>query len=206
MKTNHFRLFLVLSGFCALFLSACSDDDTPPPVNEEELITTVKLTFTPTGGGTAITATWKDLDGEGSGAPDLSQATATLQANTSYTLAVEFLNESESPAEDITEEVEEEAEEHILYFSVTNGLFSSFTYADDDAPDSAGDGVFALGLNTNLSTGTGTPATGTLSVTLLHESDKSVGGGTSNGGNVKAVPSGAGGETDIAVDFTINVQ
>ena len=206
MKINYLKSFFVLLTLGSLLLTGCGDDDTPDPVNEEEVITTVTLTFTPvSGGGSAITATWKDLDGDGAGAPDLSQATATLSPTATYTLTVTFLNESETPAENITEEVEEEAEEHALYFSVTNGLFDTFTYADDDAPDDEGDGVFALGLTTNVATADGTVSTGTLNVTLLHESDKSA-GGTSNGSNVISVPAGAGGETDVTADFTINVQ
>ncbi|HEX8529563.1 MAG TPA: hypothetical protein VF646_06050, partial [Cytophagales bacterium] len=57
---------------CALLaalvlLSACDSDD-PELENQEELITTVRLTFTPPS-GTPVIATWEDLDGDGGGAP-----------------------------------------------------------------------------------------------------------------------------------------
>ena len=206
MKINSLKPFFVLLTVSSLLFTGCGDDDTPDPVNPEELITTVILTFTPTGGGAAITATWTDIDGpDGPGAPDLSQANATLSPNTAYSLAVRFLNESENPVEEVTTEITNEDEDHVLYFSVTNGLLVAFTYADDDAPDDAGDGIFALGLATNLTTGDGTTSTGNLNVTLLHESDKSV-GNIVNGSNVISTPANAGGETDVTADFTINVQ
>ena len=47
----------------SLALAACSDDG--GSTNAEELITTVRLTFTPAGGGTAIVAEFDDPDGDG---------------------------------------------------------------------------------------------------------------------------------------------
>jgi hypothetical protein len=189
-------LFVCFSSIMIGLLTGCKDDE-PTPENEEELITTVQLTFTPTGGGTAIVATWKDLDGDGGNSPDLSNASATLDANTSYNLAIELKNESVTPAEDITEEVEEESTEHLFLFDITTNLFSTFSYADTD-------GTHPVGLNTTLTTGNGTPATGTLKITLLHESNKA-NAGVTVGGTVKPKSAGSGGETDMEVDFEVNV-
>jgi len=58
----------LLSLICVSLLTfaACSGDDTPPtPVVEEEVITTMTVTLTPDGGGTAITLKSTDLDGDG---------------------------------------------------------------------------------------------------------------------------------------------
>ena len=89
-----------------LFITSCSDDDTPIVVVEEEVITTMTITLTPIGGGTPIIMQTKDLDGDGPGAPVVTNP-VILAANSIYNASIELLNELESPAEDITEEVEE---------------------------------------------------------------------------------------------------
>ena len=65
------RNLKIVGLFCLslLVFAACSDDDTPDPVNEEEVITTMTVTLTPVGGGTAITLRSQDLDGDGPNAP-----------------------------------------------------------------------------------------------------------------------------------------
>lgn len=89
------------------------DHDDHDHGNESEVITTVTLTFTPAGGGAPVTASFRDPDGDGSmsGTSD----PLTLVAGTEYTLAVSFLDETVNPPEDITEEIEEEAEEHQVF-------------------------------------------------------------------------------------------
>ncbi len=93
-------------------------------VNEEELITTVIMTFTPQGGGNALEFRFTDLDGTGGNAPVI--AADDLPDSTTFDVTVQFLNESENPAEDITAEVLAEAEEHQVFFVVeskaTTGL------------------------------------------------------------------------------------
>ncbi|NJO00451.1 MAG: type 1 periplasmic binding fold superfamily protein, partial [Bacteroidia bacterium] len=146
---------------------------------------------------------WQDLDGDGPNAPVLTNASATLSPNTAYDLSVQLLNETEAanlndPEYNITLEIEEEDEAHLFLYDVTAGLFASFIYNDSDS-------TLPLGLETTLTTGNGTPATGTLTVVLLHESDKSA-TGVSLGGPVRPSNAGVGGETDVQADFTINVQ
>ena len=114
MKTlfsNYKTLKLVtLSIFAMALLASCSNDDTPALVNEEEVITTLKLTLTPQGGGSDIVFQLTDSDGDGSNAPVITDG-FSLSASTQYTGTVEFLNELQDPAEDITEEVIEESNE-----------------------------------------------------------------------------------------------
>ena len=59
----------------------------------------------------------EDLDGDGANPPIVS--TDTLAANTSYDGMIELLNESTSPAEDVTSEVQAEGEDHQFFFSTT---------------------------------------------------------------------------------------
>ncbi|WP_040278579.1 hypothetical protein [Psychroserpens damuponensis] len=168
------------------FVSCSSDDDAPAPVNEEEIITT--LTATLTTAGSTITLTSQDLDGDGPDAPVIN-VSSPLVSNTTYTGSLDLLNETENPAESITEEIEEEDDEHQFFFS--SGLVST-TYADMDED---GNPVGLLFTVTTTDAGTGN-----LTITLRHEPAKSA-EGVSNGDITNA-----GGETDISVTFPITVQ
>ncbi len=176
----------------ALFFMACSnDDDTPVPVIEEEVITTMTATLVPNGGGTTITLQTRDLDGkDGPNAPVLD-ISGNLAANTTYTGSIEILNETESPAEDITEEIEEKDEEHQFFFQATNSI-ATFTYSDQD-----GDGN-PIGLSFTLTTGSA--GTGTITITLKHEPNKTASG--VKDGDI----TNAEGETDVSASFNVTVQ
>lgn len=187
MKDLKYSFMLTLV-FSLLFLNSCKDDD-PIDENDEEVITTLIYTLTPTSGD-MVTLTFTDLDGDGGNDPVITGG--TLQANMSYTGALDLKNESESPAESITEEIEAEQEDHQFFFSTGGGLDLTVAYNDQDASGNP------LGLSTNLSTGAA--SSGTLSVTLRHQPDKSASG--VKGGDI----SNAGGETDIEVTFDVDIQ
>ncbi|WP_350291772.1 type 1 periplasmic binding fold superfamily protein [uncultured Croceitalea sp.] len=185
MKTIKYLSILLTSGL--LFFS-CSDDDNggnPAPVNEEEVITTLNITLTPSGGGTAVTFSYQDLDADGPNPPVVSAP--DLAGNTTYNATIEVLNETESPAEDITAEVQAEDDEHQFIFEI-GGSVASATATDTD-----GDGN-PVGLSFDLVTNTA--GAGTLTVTLRHEPTKP------NDGTL----TGAGGETDIAAPFTFTIN
>jgi hypothetical protein len=182
MKTKPTLLILL---FASLTIVSCKKDEpeTPEIPNEEELITTLSVTLTPDGGGDTVTLTFQDLDGDGGNDPDIT--VSPLAANTQYSATVELLNETENPAEDITEEVEGEAEEHQFFYM-------TIEYADAD-----GNGQ-PIGLATVISTGDA--ESGTFTITLRHEPDKDAAG--VEDGDI----SNAGGETDIEVTFDIEVE
>lgn len=186
LKTFAFAL-ITLTAF-----TACSDDDKDPaiyiPINEEEVITTVTTTLT--NGGNTITLTSRDLDGDGPNAPVVT-VSGPLAPNTTYTGTVEFLNELEMPAEDITEEVSEEGTEHQIFYQAP-AAFGSFTYNDTDANGKP------IGLAFTFTTGS-SAATGDLIVTLVHEPNKE-GAGVSNGDITNAA-----GSTDAEVVYPIEI-
>ena len=102
--------FLATAIFATvLFVSCSNDDDTPEPVNEEEVITTLTVTLSPNGGGTAITLQTRDLDGDGPNAPVVN-VSESLATGVTYSGTIVLLNETVNPPENITEEVEEEME------------------------------------------------------------------------------------------------
>ena len=189
---NYLKLLSIIL-FTILFTSCNSDDDTPDPVNEEEVITTVIATFVPQGGGTNVTLQSTDLDGDGPNEPAIT-ISGPFANNSTYSGSVQLLNELESPAEDITEEVEEEALEHQIFYSATNGI-GDFTYNDSDSEGNPIGISFSFqSVNTNDS------INGIITITLRHEPNKD-GEGVSEG-NI----TNAGGDTDIQVSFNVTVQ
>lgn len=186
MKIN----LLFASLIFATIFSACDpDDNTPPTVNQEELITTVVLTFSPVSGGSTFEFRFTDLDGDGGNAPVI--VSDSLMDSTVYNVTAQFLDESVTPADDVTAEIQKEAEEHQVFYLINQGLDLDFSYADSDANGQP------LGL---LSTFTAVEAgTGTLSVILRHEPNKT-GVGVASGDITNA-----GGETDVEVEFDVKL-
>ncbi len=180
------RLLLAsLLSLSVIFFNSC-DDDAPEAENESETITTVRVTLTPQGGGAASTFEAKDADGDGPG--NIVIAPITLDANTAYDVSVMFLNELDpADVEDITEEIEEEDDEHQLFFVANPATLLSVAYADQD-----GNGL-PVGLSTTWTTGDA--GAGTVTVTLKHQPDAKSATSTINTG-----------ETDIAVPFPVTVQ
>ncbi len=187
MKTAIWILVLAALYF-SVFLNGCKEDN-PAPINEEELITTLRLTFTPTAGAAAILQ-WQDLDGSGGNFPVIT--TDTLSANVAYAVTVEILNESVIPVDTITTEIQEEGEVHQFFFQPDSALNLDFTYSDLD------DGGHPIGLISVAQSGTA--STGALTVTLRHEPDKHA-AGVEDGDIINA-----GGDTDIEVTFDVVIQ
>lgn len=185
---NRNLLFAFVS-MSAIYFSACTKD-APQIPNEEEVITTIKYTLIPADTvGTPIVLTFQDLDGDGGNAPIITGG--TLAANMTYTASLELLNETETPTANITDEIVAEAEAHQFFFQTTlNGL--TVTYDDVDANGKP------IGLSTKVSTANA--ETGTITIILRHEPDKSA-QGVSDGDITNA-----GGETDVEVIFQVDVQ
>jgi hypothetical protein len=173
-------------------LAGCYGDDVVT-LNEQEVITTMVLTFTPTGGN-AVVAEFDDADGDGGQPPTIDPINLAAR---NYTLTVGFENRLSSPAEDITEEIRDEQDFHLLVFLGTAPLAQ--TYADMD-----GNGL-PVGLTSNIAA---TAGSGQLTVTLRHmppeeppvKSSTTVMEAQTNG--VDSI----GGSTDAQVTFDVTVQ
>ena len=187
MKTMKTIKLLAILFISALTFTACSEDDHDEHDDhdhENEVITTVDYTLT--NGSDEVTLTFFDLDGMG-GNEGEATVSGPLTANTTYTGITEFLNATEDPVENVTEEIMEEDDEHeIFYTSTIAGL--TFTKTDVDGNDNL------LGLKTLVTTGEA--GSGSITIVLKHEPTKP------NNGSAED----AGGSTDIEVTFNVTVQ
>ena len=188
---NTKNILWALPLFSVLLFTSCEKDDPKVP-NEEELITTLIYTLTPQGGGTAVEFRFEDLDGDGGNAPVVTNG--VLAANTTYSGVIILANDIENPSVIISEEVEEEAEEHQFFYRFSTFFLSGgFEYADSDANGNP------IGLLTTFETPDSQSGL-TLTITLRHEPDKTA------SGVALGLIDHAGGETDIEVTFDVTVQ
>ncbi len=191
MRSFNLLKTLALGG-AVLFLASCEDDDpeTPTIPNEEEVITTLTLTLS-SDDNDDVVLKYQDLDGDGGEPPIITPATASLNVNTTYSGVIKVENELEDPAENITEEVEEEGAEHQFFFMDENDILS-YSYSDEDENGNP------VGIESEIMTGT--DGSTTLTIILRHEPDKYAEGVAD--GDI----TNAGGETDIEVSFDIDVE
>lgn len=199
--------FSIFATTLAVALFGCSDDhdDHDHDHNENEVITTVTLTFT-ADGQAAQSFTFQDPDGDGGAAPTIDPI--ELAPNT-YSVTVSFENALETPPEDITEEVSDEADQHQIFFTGTavNGPAANnpgaplaHTYTDQDVNG------LPIGLENEV---TAVAGNGNLVLTLRHLPP--VGDAAVKTADLAATVasegfSGIGGSTDAQVTFSVAVE
>ncbi len=189
-----------------LFIGCADSVATPEPEdNEQEVITTVELTFTDSGGAESV---FTFADPEDDGDPVIDDI--VLPTGADFDLSVRFLNELESPAEDITEEVDEESHEHQIFIfgsavdgpaTDNAGAIVTHTYADTDSEG------LPVGLDNSITTNA--VGNGEFSLILRHlpvENDsplkvEGLAGDFASGGEA-ALP----GDSDVNVTFRLEVE
>ena len=190
------KIVFLSALFATVLLSSCSSDDDTGTTLElpEEVITNVNVTLT-SADGTEVELLYADSDGFGLG--EAGEATAaTLEANTVYTGSFEILNELADEVEEmnVTAEIDELADEHQFFFEPLGGLdIADFAYNDMD-----GNG-YPVGLDFTITTGAA--SSGILTITLLHEPNKSAEGVSENDTTNEDQ-----GESDFFIDFPITVN
>jgi hypothetical protein len=180
-------MYLVIAMSTAIASCKKDEDDpkTPPATpNEEEVITTCILQFTdPSGVQPAVSATFRDPDGDGGNVPTQFD-TIRLHPSTSYEASIILLNETVTPADSISNEVLEEGNEHLFCFDIMDANLN-ITRADSDGVYEIGlESIWVVGANSN----------GHVTVTLKHQPD-----GIKDG-------TCAPGDTDIEIEFPIKIQ
>ncbi len=201
MKIIRFSFLVLLSG-ALVFLSGCSKDD-PKPENIKEAITKATFTFTPvTGSPVVVNVT--DPDGNDGPINRVLSGPINLVKNTTYTLTITMINElapTTAPEYNVTEEVEEEAVEHMFFFAWTNNTFSNpagngnidaradvVNYNDKDINN------LPLGLSTAWTTINAT-GSGKFRIVLKHQPDLK-----------SATSTFSDGDSDLDVEFDLTVN
>lgn len=183
MKNN---IILLLSTLTVLAVSSCKKDvDNPShPHNDGEVITTLRLIFVDSANTADVRiAEFRDPDGPGGIAYDRFDTIQLLSSSTYYTQIV-LLNETVTPADTISNEVLQEADEHLFCFTPV-GTSATVIITDTD--------VNNLPLGLRSSWYTASPGTGKMLVQLKHQP------GTKNG-------SCSSGETDVEIDFPVAIN
>jgi hypothetical protein len=180
-----------------LLLPACALPE--GTLNDQEVITTVILQF-----GDAEFA-FDDPDGDGGELPTIDPI---MLAPGDYALAVRFENRLEDPPEDITEEVADESDQHLVLFTgsavvgpATANTEGPLQHAYDDA-DANG---LPIGLANQIVV---SPGEGMLTVTLRHlppELPPEKSADTTAEARANGIDS-IGGATDAQVSFSVGVQ
>lgn len=195
MKTISFKYLCAILLPLLLLLNACKKDtkDVALPINpnETELITTVQLEFSTLLSPRTIYYSYKDMDGDGGITPTID--TLKLLENTTYTLRVLLLDETKTPVDTISNEIEtNEKNAHQFFYSKSGVYDLTTTYLDSD------DNGVPVGLEVSILTGSGfTTKNNAYKIVLKHQPGLKP--TTGNGDNTI-------GETDIEVDFPIIIS
>ncbi|GMQ23581.1 hypothetical protein Aoki45_02630 [Algoriphagus sp. oki45] len=196
---NYTKLPLYLFAALGFAFASCESED-PVEENDGEVITDVTLTFqeidasnNPVGSPFSFTAS--DPEGIEVGATPTIE-TVTITRGKMYLMTIEVFNSIEN--EDITEEIEEEADEHQFYFlgSAIDNNILSISYADE--------GGIALGLQNMVNVSSSPGANNAqMRVVLRHDLDKNFPGATNpNFANFVQ----AGGESDLDITFPVVIN
>jgi hypothetical protein len=184
-SNNKTALFAMIISM-ALYLGSCKDKNPKPdnpPENETELITTVILALRDSTTSGISYCIFRDADGPG-GNPPSRFDTVKLSANHTYFTQISLLDESKTPTDTVSNEVREEADDHLFVFT-PDGVNIGVSITDKD------DHQLPVGL---LSTWrTGAASSGKIHVVLRHQP------------GVKDGTAGPG-ETDVDVNFNCILQ
>ena len=182
---SKYALKIFLTLLASSLIYSCSNDDDPEDIHEHENITRVTLEFY-SGDECCVVReefTWDD----GSTPPTL-----TLSADSEYFVIINFYDASDpNNIEDITPEIEEEANEHYVLYEKAG--VSNLTITSSGIDISGSDGI-PINLLTDWSTGAA--ESGNVVVHLIHEP-------TNKNGTTRA---SFGGANDVEINFPVTIQ
>ena len=192
MKKRMFKPFMLALGALSLVVVSCKKDEVKPTDthehNDGELITTLELKFSGKGKvnkDTTFVVTFDDPDGDGGNSP-IKFDQINLLKNSTYKVEVTLLDKSKTPADTISNEVLEEANDHLFFYSSNPTGLVNVKIEDKDSNGKN------LGLKSTWKTSKDSNK-GKVKVKLMHQP------GVKDG--TKAT-----GDTDVEVDFQVNVN
>lgn len=209
MKTNIKTITIALL-FCTTFIACKKDKSNTPtpespnqPTNESELITTIKIMLHDTSTHTNQTFVFSDLDGPGGnpatyGGINQADSVIDILVNHVYECQILFLDETKNPVDTISQEVEAEGVDHMIFFNeispsgtpyttYLSGSMTTIKYLDLDNNNRG------IGLKTLWTAPASAQVKSPLKISLKHQP------GTKDG-------SFAPGETDTEVSFKLLVN
>jgi hypothetical protein len=222
MKTNVTKTMVTIVGMAVLAFAACKDKDknsTPPASttggsttgqgNPGEVITHVELTLSSVTGTSTSSYTYKYIDPDGDGGQpasfggvNQSDSVITLMANKTYSATIMLFDRSKTPIDTISNEVQEEGDEHMFFFNQSNPVAVSnvwsvtltpsstkITYADSDGATTPR----PIGLESVWQTFNANPTKYPVKISLRHQP------GAKDG-------TFAPGDTDVEAPFKFKVQ
>lgn len=158
-------LTVIVLSVTALFLTGCDHAHDHDHSHPQEVITTVTINLVNVNDSTDITsATWKDVDGEGGNPPVID--TLLVKAGKTYNGSLVLLNESVTPAEDVTKEIEKDKNEHQFFYTSLGDIANriSVTIKDFDTNNPP----LPVGLKFDFQVSTGVNAVGSFRILLSH--------------------------------------
>jgi hypothetical protein len=176
---------LVVAGLALLFDGCKKDEKTvSPPVPGNEFLTTVQLIAINAADPSDMkTVAVKQLPDQ---PVDYSNATLNLKKNAVYNVQVKFLDETTSPAGDVTEDIYERRNYHLICFTISGAALTvQRTDKDTNTP------ALEIGLQDAFTTAGA--SSGALNVQLRHQP---------NAKNGSCDP----GSSDADVTFPVNIN
>ncbi|CAI8325800.1 MAG: Uncharacterised protein [Bacteroidota bacterium] len=195
MSKNIFKKSVLIAAI--LFLAACKKDD-PKIINEEEEFSRVVITVTNEGDQSSEQYTFEV---EGHDHADETESTedthedhleVELAPNSSYLFEIRFYNDEDpNNPEDVTQEIIDEADDHHVFYELTDGANISIESGTGDTMDSNSNAL-------NLITRWTTTAAGVADVIayLIHEPSTKTG----------TTRNDFGGATDVELEFEAHVE
>ena len=181
MKVRIFTIMFCLAMGLAALLDSCKNESTP---TTSEHITTLRVVAQNLTTNVTDTFTYVNYNQTKSSPPSLVD-TLRLQANSSYAIQVVVLNETLSPAQNMTDTIEARGDNHLMIYNIDPTALFSLRIQDKDSKG------LPIGL---MSTWTTTNATnGWLRMILLQQP------GNKNGTQTPGI-------TDFEADFPVVVK
>jgi len=182
-------IFLTAASIVLAF-HACKKDEkaVSPPLPGNEFLTSVRLIATNTANSSDVQTTIITDTTQVPHPPlNINNPTLTLKANSVYTVQVQFLDETKTPEGNVTTDIYDRRNYHLICFDVSGGANLAVVRTDKDTNNPP----LEIGLQDSFTTGAA--STGKLNVQLRHQP---------NAKNGSCDP----GSSDADVDFNIVIN